>query len=108
MSSCPILARGSGPWVRQDPGVPRALGCFKGATRLAPPKPQGEGGIKPRARMRRENAAACSDTLPRRGGWTPPSFLPDPGEQDLVVGTLPDLDLLRHAPGERLLVQGDV
>ena len=32
----------------------------------------------------------------------------DPVEQDLVVGALHQLDLLRHAPGERLLVQRDV
>ena len=36
------------------------------------------------------------------------SVLAEPVEQDLVVGALRELHLLRHAPGQRLLVQRDV
>src|SRR5262249_7995798 len=36
------------------------------------------------------------------------SFLPEPIEQNRIVGALHDLDLFRHAPYQRLLVQRDV
>ena len=47
-------------------------------------------------------------TLPGPRDQPPLFLLGRPVEQDLVVGALDQLDLLGHAPGQRLLVQRDV
>src|SRR6516165_6434791 len=51
----------------------------------------------------------CNSARPREHPWPLHSrlFHLRPVEQDLVVGALHDLDFLRHAPDQRLLVQRD-
>ena len=53
MSSCLVFVRGSGPRVRQDPGVPRALIVFGRDV-----------AITARARTRRGNAGGCFSFFP--------------------------------------------